>query len=220
LSTIPLIGFLQTDIWEAYTPLLAGLQNSRYYDPFMRTLNTLKVEALYQSHLHGQGHVERTLLFAALLAFREELGPEDLELLLMAASYHDVGRVDDSYDTEHGTRSATRLDELTGQKGEALLLLQGAVSAHSRPDRLLEQTVAEYGAADFAHGVRLARLLKDADGLDRVRIRDLNPDFLRHESARDLVPFSGYLFDLYCKNGAASAAYLCPKRHKIIFSDT
>jgi hypothetical protein len=29
--------------------------------------------------------------------------------------------------------------------------------------------------------------LKDADGLDRVRINDLNPDFLRSARARSLV---------------------------------
>ncbi len=220
MSTTTLADLLETDVWAAHTPLLDGLRSWRHYRLFSRALDALRMDALYQSRLHGQGHIERTLLFAALLAWREDLSAGDAETLFLAASYHDVGRVDDSYDTEHGRRSAGRLSELTGRTGEELLLLQGAVAAHSRPDGLLEQTVAEYGPADFPHAVELAQLLKDADGLDRVRIRDLDPEFLRHESARSLIPFAAFLFDLYCRVGAASAAYWCPKRKQIIYAGT
>lgn len=218
MSTITLVGLLETDVWAAYTSMLDGLREWRHYELFSRALTTLKVEALYQSRLHGQGHIERTLLLSALLAWQEKLSAEDADSLFLAASYHDVGRVDDSYDTEHGSRSAGRLFDLTGQTGEKLLLMQSAVAAHSRPDRLLEQTVAEYGPADFPHAVRMALMLKDADGLDRVRIQDLNPEFLRHESARSLISFSHFLFDLYCRVGAASAAYWCPQQKQIIFA--
>lgn len=40
----------------------------------------------------------------------------------------------------------------------------------------------------------LTRLLKDADNLDRVRLGDLDPKFLRHDSAKDLVGFAQRLF--------------------------
>jgi len=220
LSTINLISLLETDVWGAHTSLLAEFRKWRHYGLFFRALTTLNVGALYQSRLHGQGHIERTLLLAALLAWRENLSAEDTDSLLLAAAYHDVGRVDDSYDTEHGTRSAERLGDLTGRTGQELLLLQGAVAAHSRPDHLLEETVAGYGYVNFPHAVELAQLLKDADGLDRVRIRDLNPNFLRHESARFFPPFAEYLFDLYCRIGAASAAYWCPTKKRIVSIET
>lgn len=204
LSSITLVGLLNTDVWGPYAALLDGLQGWQEYDLFFHFLTTLKTDVLYQSSLHGQGHIERALLLSALINWREGLDPADDELLYLAASYHDVGRVSDGYDTEHGTRSAVRLEELTGRTGEDLRLMQGAVAAHSRPDRRLEETVSSYRAADFPHAVALAQLLKDADGLDRVRIQDLNPDFLRHESARELAPFAQYLFDLYCSIGAAA----------------
>lgn len=38
-------------------------------------------------------------------------------------------------------------------------------------------------------------LLKDADGLDRVRLGDLDPSYLRFPEARDMV---GFAEDLYC----------------------
>lgn len=217
LSDTTLSGLLEADVWGTHELLLHGLQDWRNYGLLPRALDSLNTGALYRSSLHGQGHVERTLLFSTLLAWREDLPAGDTALLLLSASYHDVGRVDDGYDTEHGTRSAARLGELTGRGGEELRLMQGAVAAHSRPDRQLEPTVAEYFPADFSHAVGMARLLKDADGLDRVRIQDLNPDYLRRDSARTLAPFAQFVFDLYRSRGAAVAARWCPREKKMIF---
>lgn len=218
MSDITMVGLLKDDVWGTHAPLMACLQSWRNYDLFYHTLSSLNVDALYKSHLHGQGHIERTILLAALLARQEDLSDGDAGLLFQAASYHDVGRVDDGYDTEHGTRSARRLNELTGRSGENLLLMQGAVAAHSRPDHLLEKTVEEYHPADFPHAVGLAQYLKDADGLDRVRIRDLNPAVLRHDSARALVPFAQFLFELYLSRGAAVAAYWSPDAKRFVYA--
>jgi hypothetical protein len=47
------------------------------------------------------------------------------------------------------------------------------------------------GRAEF----RLTALLKDADGLDRVRLGDLRPGLLRHDEARGMVDFAQRLHD-------------------------
>ncbi len=47
---------------------------------------------------------------------------------------------------------------------------------------------------------RLTHLLKDADGLDRVRLGDLNPKYLRTPQAHDLVNFAQSLFDFTTNN--------------------
>jgi hypothetical protein len=41
----------------------------------------------------------------------------------------------------------------------------------------------------------LIALLKDADGLDRVRLGDLDVRYLRHPVARPMVAFAQALFD-------------------------
>jgi hypothetical protein len=41
---------------------------------------------------------------------------------------------------------------------------------------------------------RLTSLLKDADGLDRVRLGDLDPRRLRHPETREMVAFAEVLF--------------------------
>lgn len=208
MPDITLLGFLDSDIWGSYSPMMEAFRGWEHYPLFYHALTALNTGVLYQSSLHGQGHIERALLLSALLNRMEALTPEDLELMFSAVSYHDVGRINDGYDTEHGSRSALRLHELTGKIGEDLALMQGAVAAHSRPDKKMEETVASYRAADYGHALSLARLLKDADGLDRVRIQDLNPDFLRHENARALAPFAQFLFDLYVRTGAAVPFHL------------
>ena len=40
----------------------------------------------------------------------------------------------------------------------------------------------------------MTKLLKDADGLDRVRLGDLDPDYLRHAEARGMVRFAQRLY--------------------------
>ena len=192
---VTLANLLREEAWGEFDYLIDGLKTWPHYHLLTSALEDLESVPLYQSHIHGRGHIERTLLLAALLARREALPQEQARLLLLAAVYHDIGRISDSYDTEHGLRAARRLDVLTGLAGEELGTLQVMVAAHSRPDSEMEETLAIFPHTPAA--LELARLLKDADGLDRVRICDLNPAYLRHQSARDLAPFARFLHSLY-----------------------
>lgn len=185
-----MLSLLEQGDWESDAALIQGLQAWPLYPLLLETYKTLREDALYKSRVHGSGHIHRVLLFAALIAWQEDL-PEDLtRQLFRAAAYHDVGRTFDGYDLDHGARSAQRLAELTGQSGDALAELQAAVTAHALPDARLEETVASFHPADFDRAVELTRLLKDADNLDRVRLGDLKVKFLRHESAQGLADFA------------------------------
>lgn len=185
-----MLSLLEQGDWESDAALIQGLQAWPLYPLLLETYKTLREDALYKSRVHGSGHIHRVLLFAALIAWQEDL-PEDLtRQLFRAAAYHDVGRTFDGYDLDHGARSAQRLAELTGQTGDALAELQAAVTAHALPDARLEETVASFHPADFDRAVELTRLLKDADNLDRVRLGDLKVKFLRHESAQGLADFA------------------------------
>lgn len=185
-----MLSLLEQGDWESDAALIQGLQAWPLYPLLLETYESLQEDALYKSRVHGSGHIHRVLLFAALIAWQEAL-PEDLvRQLFRAAAYHDVGRTFDGYDLDHGARSAQRLEELTGQTGEALAELQAAVTAHALPDARLEETVHAFHPADFDRAVELTRLLKDADNLDRVRLGDLKVKFLRHESAKNLADFA------------------------------
>ena len=190
------IQLLEQADWGEDTQLIEGLKQWRYYPLILEAMQSLKVESLYKSAVHGSGHINRVLLMAALIAWQEDLKEKLLRQYLLIAAYHDVGRYFDGLDLGHGARSAQQLGGLTGYTGELLREMQGAVAAHSQPDRRMREMVSSYRPTDVEQGMHLARLLKDADNLDRVRLGDLNPDFLRHESAKKLAEFSRHLFSL------------------------
>ena len=180
--------------WGAFQPLVDRLLGSPWAAALERMLAELRREALFESRIHGPGHIERTLCHGAFCALEDRLSPEDTRLLLFACAYHDVGRIDDKVDDEHGHRSAARIPELTGLTGEECRLVQAAVDAHARSDNKLLSTLEGYALEEPERGRRLAELLKDADGLDRVRIWDLDPAFLRRNASRERCAFAKELF--------------------------
>ncbi|MCD8051257.1 MAG: HD domain-containing protein [Clostridiales bacterium] len=164
---------------------------------FRQAAEELNDSVLFASPIHGPGHIYRTLCHGAFCALEEPLSPADTRLLLLACAYHDIGRENDTLDELHGWRSAQRLPDITGLTGEELKLVQAAVDAHSRDESALVPTVECYHLADLDRGLTLATLLKDADGLDRVRIWDLDPAYLRREASRQRAAFAKELYLRY-----------------------
>ena len=183
--------------WEIFQPLMERLQSWEHWPLFLRMLADLQRDRLYESLVHGTGHIERTMLHGAFCAMEDGLDEADTALLLDACSYHDVGRQNDWLDTEHGHRSAQVIGKLTERTGQELVMLQAAVDAHSQNDKLLEQVLQSYQPEDYPRTLRLATLLKDADGLDRVRIHDLKTSFLRRPASVERADFAMYLFARY-----------------------
>ncbi len=131
--------------------------------------------------IHGAPHTARVLVWASVLA-DQLAGPDALrrDELLWAASVHDVGRENDGIDAGHGARSAAWVSTRLPNERPATSLLDlpfvaelcqwHETSDHQIPCLTLELVI-----------------LKDADALDRCRIRDLDPERLRLASSRRLV---------------------------------
>lgn len=138
------------------------------------------------SSVHGPGHVARVMTWAAVLARRTAAPPGDLEPLLWAAACHDLMRYDDGPDLEHGVRAGgwvrANLPSILGGAPAWLETAAHACRWHVTPDERIE----------WDHPVLW--LLKDADALDRVRLGDFEPRFLRSDAARGLVPDARALF--------------------------
>jgi hypothetical protein len=146
---------------------------------------------LHASTLHGQGHVGRVMIHALRLI--AATGCTDHTRPLWAAVYlHDLARVHDGRSARHGADAWERLGVLpdvralfqrVGVREDELPAIQAAVTLHSCGE-------AEPGAAHQP----LTVLLKDADGLDRVRLGDLNPRFLRTPQAKAMTAFAEQLY--------------------------
>ena len=193
----PALELLAGGDWGPWTPLLDRLRAWRGYPDLVRTFRELKREELFRSPVHGEGHVERVILLGAVCAMERDLPDDDVRLLLIACSYHDTGRLSDWLDDAHGRRSAYKLERITGLAGNDLVMVMAAVEAHSRRDADMDSILEGYAPRDPERCRELARLLKDADGLDRVRLSDLDISYLRTPEAAGLADFARWLFDAY-----------------------
>lgn len=142
----------------------------------------------FHTSLHGAEHSKRVLLYALLMADALDLPEEDWHTLATAATYHDTQRWDDWLDVGHGARAAEAY--LEGMNGAGSDRLAAAIMGyHDLDDAVGEEHIgAEFGA----HGVRLFRIFKDADGIDRFRLGPdaLDERFLRTPEAKELVELS------------------------------
>jgi uncharacterized protein len=139
--------------------------------------------------IHGMGHAARVFVWADRIGRRlQESGAIlDMEAVRWAAALHDVGRLSDGIDRGHGSRSAAWI----------------ADNRRVLPAAISDQTIArilhccqwhEIGDREIQLMTPELVCIKDADGLDRVRIDDLNPEYLRSSPARLLVAEAWTLF--------------------------
>lgn len=131
--------------------------------------------------IHGITHVTRVLVWAAVLADRFGTAPALRVLeLYWAAATHDVERIDDWTDNGHGERAAAWVASRLA--AERPLAARSDLGFVAELDRWHEVTDRKIGSWSLE-----LLLFKDADGLDRVRIHDLDPKYLRTQVASQLA---------------------------------
>jgi uncharacterized protein len=140
---------------------------------------------------HGIGHITRVLVWAAQIADRLEAPLRRAELL-WAAGLHDIKRWDDWIDRGHGDRAAdwvlTTFPQVRPDDAARLdlPLIATLCRNHEQHDDLIAKQ-------DWSPELRV---LKDADGLDRVRIGDLDVSRLRLQAiSPDLEPLARTLME-------------------------
>ena len=131
------------------------------------------------SGIHGLGHETRVLIWTQILAemARQAGSSIDDAVLGWAAAVHDTQRWDDGDDPDHGRRAASWLADHRSVVPPNVSLERVIYLCrwHVPPDHLAHDMTMEL------------RVFKDADALDRWRISDLNPSFLRTASAQKLL---------------------------------
>ena len=194
-----IIDILENEAWVRSYPFIDDFVKSDYFEILKNSYHRLNTDILFDSHIHGQDHIERVIFFAHLLAFHYKLDQRDTDVLRNAASLHDTKRVNDGWDTEHGHRAAIESISYSYADRADDGVIQAVIAAHSTDDKIMDDTIREFikDSDDFDRTKRLAKLFKDADGLDRVRINHLNPAYLRNDFSKDLVDFAYDLYDRF-----------------------
>jgi HD superfamily phosphodiesterase len=138
--------------------------------------------------LHGVGHARRVVVHADALAVEIGLCLLEATAVHKAALWHDIGRTHDGVDWTHGMASVAKVLDLglgEGIRPGVLDLAFFAMEHHSMDDRVGEARAAVRPDATAAR--RVLWVLKDADGLDRIRLGDLDAARLRLECSRARV---------------------------------
>lgn len=164
--------------------------------------------ALYPSLFHGLHHSQKVLLFAYLLGKKYNLDEIDMKILIDAAIYHDIGRINEFNDSFHGLAATYKIslyakDEIYKDE-ENMNILKAIIDAHSQDGRL-DDIALDYDIQNINRFKLLAKLLKDADALDRARFRKtstaaLRENYLNTDYSKTLISLSEYVnqyFRLY-----------------------
>lgn len=162
---------------------VAELKKSPCCKLLLRAYERLDTTRLYESDYHGTDHIGRVMLLGAIIAMQQRFSERETKLLLIACGYHDIGRINDYRDEQHGKRASDMLPRIPGlgvTAGE-MTCIQAAVATHSTNDEKIDTFAKEYGvtAENLDPCRMLCKGLKDADNLDRVRIGDLDIRHLR-----------------------------------------
>ncbi len=165
------------------------MQTAGITEEYYLYVRQIKIEWFHNPRgIHALSHTKRVLLLVLLLAYLEHRSAKDTRLLCQAAIYHDIGRKTDGYDTEHGIASyqkMLRLDLLDPVHQDDTLKF--IVENHAVSDKSALKKLDQYHLESIDETIQLYNIFKDADGLDRVRINDLNPEYLRTSSAINLL---------------------------------
>ena len=151
--------------------------------------------------IHGVGHTSRVLIHALDLADALDVSEWEREALACAALWHDIGRTHDGVDYYHGAKSAGKAVALGLHSTIAPMVYETALFAithhcGSEPHAELAASEVRYRVPDVEirfervepeSALRVFRLLKDADALDRVRLGDLDTRYLRYDASRKRV---------------------------------
>lgn len=163
-----------------------------------------------ENEQHSVEHIEKVVMFSALLAEQEKLSLEETKMLLTAAAFHDSGRAGIDGNEEHAEASAEffgkYFDEHSGVYGinshEQAKIIKVIIEYHEYVEEKkgeidtnqIKELMKKHGLEEQMsnpHSMEtiyhLCAILKDADALDRYRFAErgkIDQRYLRTGSAR------------------------------------
>ncbi|WP_460271129.1 HD domain-containing protein [Bacillus sp. NEAU-Y102] len=188
---------------------IEGMEKEGYMTEYGLYRGTFIQEKYFDNFdgIHGNKHCSRVLLHCLSMSRELGLSDEDRAILSLSACLHDIGRVNDYEDKTHGIRSVDCIGEYeimvfginavnTKREYDILDLDEDAddilyfiIENHCISDTEAKENLNKTGwvADKLARAWRLFEIFKDADGLDRVRLGDLDSDYLRTAAGRNRV---------------------------------
>lgn len=154
---------------------------------------------------HGRSHILRVLTLSLIYYYNssKKLTERDKNILIYFSLLHDVGRMNEDKDDNHGRASVEKIegegltvDGLNISKKDRQLA-HIIIKYHSRSDEdgmtAIRRRKKKHSSEEYFRLIDLYAICKDMDGLDRVRFNGLDIYQLRTEYARKLPLIAGAL---------------------------
>lgn len=142
--------------------------------------------------IHGIDHIYRTMIACALIGQLTQK-PRAALLAFCGAYIHDLARATDWIEDEHGANAALNYFDKFDALWEKYELTP-------EERRHVKEAVRQHSIKEITQkgeeGYDVMAILKDADALDRCRIGDLDPAYLRYPQSKNLVR---YIEDIYSR---------------------
>ena len=185
------------------------LEKNNLIDVLMNFENEIYSEEVNKDmKAHGQRHILNVLLYSMIIGVNL-LSQHDLNLLLIAAKYHDVGRTEEN-GQEHAYSSSIIARErlLNIVSEEDLKIITTAIEFHEIPRKSMNEEdmfnlIAMKNKIDSKQIERtrkISEILKDADALDRTRFVNrarLDNRYLKFDISKKLIKLSANIQETY-----------------------
>lgn len=209
-SDISTIDQAILDIQLSSSDVMSALTDSGLSTSLVMYENEIKEENVNSRlKVHGQRHIKNVLLYATLIGQSVVQDKHDLDLIMLSAKYHDIGRKTDAYEKHAEASSKIAIEKLKDKcSPENLSIISTIIEFHEIPrnaanvDELFVAMARKNGITDdqIPRVRQMAEVLKDADALDRTRFINkarLNSEFLQYDVSKQLIKFASSLQETY-----------------------
>lgn len=198
------------EIQLSSSDVLKQLEDSGLSTNIVRFENEIKDEKINENlKLNGQRHIKNVVLYSALVGKAVIQNKHDLDLVMVCAKYHDVGRETDVNEPYAKESAKIAAEKLKGTySSEDLAIIKTIIEFHSLPRnyKLIDESFVNIAKANGIPTEKMdkvremAEVLKDADALDRTRFINkarLNQNFLKYGISKQLIKFASSLQETY-----------------------
>lgn len=170
---------------------------------FQEVIKDIKEQFFLDDRTHGLLHNERVAIYACIIGINEGLSADELRMVLEASLYHDIGR--GFGNNNHGRVTAQLIDKnreyiFPNYNDNQISIIKALCNGHSVDDDKYEEIAEEYGIRDVDNFKKLLDVVKDADAIDRVRLKrngSLDESFLRTSTSKSYIDFAKELVNEY-----------------------
>ena len=182
--------------------ILDLINNSPLLDKYLDLLSNFKTEYIYKSDVHGLSHVIRCSIYVLIISTLENLTLEEFEIAIQSIFYHDIGRVNDLNDDQHGFNAVKKINFLNHCYDKNIVdLISVVIACHCLDDNEFYKVADLYKIKDKESAFKILCIIKDADALDRVReYAYCDEKFLRFDFSKELLLYACLFYNSYDYN--------------------